>query len=103
MDPNVSGWEDKAKGKMSHDQSLDSPGHFPLALVDVPLLDRQVSFLGSRIQPNLCWLLGSGAYQHKSTYQSAVLGGLLNSVIHANTLGSMVYSMHLGAGSLFLS
>ena len=103
LEPNGSGWEDEAKGKVSHDQSLDGPGHFPLALVGVPLPDRQVSLLGSRIQSNPGWLQRSGAYQHRSTYQSTVLGGLLNSIIHANTLGSMVYSMHLGAGSLFLS
>lgn len=109
MNPDASGWEDEAKGKVSHDQSLDGPGHFPLALVGVPLLDRQVSLLGSRIQSNPGWLQGSGAYQHRSTYQSTALGGLLNSIIHAYPclsmlpLGSMVYSMHLGAGSLFLS
>lgn len=56
LNPDASGWEDEAKGKVSHDQSLDGPGHFPLALVGVPLLDRQVSLLGSRIQSNPGWL-----------------------------------------------
>lgn len=41
LDPRASGWEDEAKGKVSHDQSFDGPGQFPLALVGVhglPLL-----------------------------------------------------------------